>query len=325
MYYLGIDGGGTKTSFVLINDTNYTITTALLPSCSPAQYGFDGFEKIITEGVNSALKDAGAEMASIKAACLGVPGFTESIEGDEIILGIVSRVFGGVPWKCVNDVEVGWAGSLGLKPGINIVAGTGAIAFGRDSSGNTARSSGWGEFFGDEGSCHWLGIKALQYFSKQADGRLPKGALYDLMKSRIGIERDLDFMEYFEKNLMGKRDKIAKLQIILCDAAEAGDKTAVQAYNLAAQELTEAVSAVVNALKFSDGIDVSYSGGAFKAGKLILNPLKDQLSAISMDLTLKQPLLSPVSGAVLLAAENAQEPDVDSIMQHLRIFEENNK
>ena len=324
MYYLGIDGGGTKTSFLLIDDTDYTISAALLPSCSVAQYGFNGFRKIITEGTNLVLKDANAEMGSIKSVCMGVPGFTESLDVDAQILDIVSDIFGDISWKCVNDVEVGWAGSLGLKPGINIVAGTGAIAFGRDFYGNTARSSGWGEFFGDEGSCYWLGKLVLEYFSKQSDGRLPKGALYDLMKKHLGIERDLDLINYCEENLITKRDKVAWLQIILCDAALAGDETAIMAYNLAANELTLAIATVMNKLKFSGkSITVSYSGGVFEAGDLILNPLRDQLLSINSHLILKQPLLSPVSGAVLLAAEYIGEADISSIMHYLKIYKKN--
>ena len=70
--------------------------------------------------------------------------------------------------KIVNDSVVGWAGSLGLSSGINLVAGTGSIAYGRNDAGEEARAGGWDERFSDEGSCYWLGMKSLELFQKKA-------------------------------------------------------------------------------------------------------------------------------------------------------------
>ena len=49
----------------------------------------------------------------------------------------------------------------GCSEGINIVAGTGSIAFGKNKYGETARSGGWGPVIGDDGSAHWIGLKVI--------------------------------------------------------------------------------------------------------------------------------------------------------------------
>ena len=62
-----------------------------------------------------------------------------------------------------------------------------------------ARTSGWGYFCGDEGSAFWLGKKAIALFSKQADLRMEKTAIYEIMRSRLRLERDYDLYAYVHK------------------------------------------------------------------------------------------------------------------------------
>ena len=90
----------------------------------------------------------------------------ESKDGDGEFLSRIKEIT-ELPVKIVNDSVVGWAGSLGLSSGINLVAGTGSIAYGRNDAGEEARAGGWDERFSDEGSCYWLGMKSLELFCKR--------------------------------------------------------------------------------------------------------------------------------------------------------------
>lgn len=94
--------------------------------------------------------------------------------------------------RLCNDVELGLAGSLLLGPGVHVVAGTGAIAMGRDPGGKTARANGWHEFFSDEGSAYWLGRQALR--SSRAGGP-PQGtraSSNELLRAEWGLESDYE-------------------------------------------------------------------------------------------------------------------------------------
>ncbi len=111
----------------------------------------------------------------------GLPGgYGENLEHARHQEAMVGELVGGRDYQCVNDVEVGWAGSLACKPGLHMVAGTGSIGFGRDPQGCTARcGGGWGgEFIGDEGSAHWLGRKLLQLFFQAGRPSFRKKQLY---------------------------------------------------------------------------------------------------------------------------------------------------
>ena len=97
---------------------------------------------------------------------------------------------------------MGWAGSLLCNPGINIVAGTGSIAFGKNAKGETARCGGWSEWFSDEGSGYWLGMKCVQMFSRQSDGRDERGPLYNIFKNQLKLTADEDIIDLFEKEYL---------------------------------------------------------------------------------------------------------------------------
>lgn len=114
-----------------------------------------------------------------------------------------------------NDVEAGWAGSLGMEPGIHLVSGTGSIAFGKNKAGKSKRSGSWSAFFGDEGSCCWLGRRTMELFSKQADGRIPVGPLYHMMRERFQLKQDMDFIACMEAEYIPVRSKTASLQKLL--------------------------------------------------------------------------------------------------------------
>ena len=70
------------------------------------------------------------------------------------------------PWAAqvtaYSDVELAHAAAFGGGPGVLIAAGTGSIAFARDTRGRRRRAGGWGQLLGDEGSGFWIGRAALR-------------------------------------------------------------------------------------------------------------------------------------------------------------------
>ncbi|MEG1012098.1 MAG: BadF/BadG/BcrA/BcrD ATPase family protein, partial [Ruthenibacterium sp.] len=217
----------------------------------------------------------------------------------------------------VNDTEAGWAGSLACGAGINLVSGTGSIAYGKNESGQAMRSGGWSEVFGDEGSSYWLGIKCMQLFSKQADGREKKDALYNLVRERYPMKTDFEFAVMAHRDWLPHRDKVAQFQTLLSDAADAGDVMAREMYEQAAAELAQLAVAVKAGLHFHDAaVTVSYSGGTFRAGEKLLMPLGRWLQQEGM--VLRKPILTPVEGAVLLAVSACPQHSVAGVCAGLQ-------
>ncbi|MCY1715182.1 N-acetylglucosamine kinase [Caproiciproducens galactitolivorans] len=317
MYYLGIDGGGTKTAFEIIDDKGNIVSSCKTATCSYLQIGKENYGKVVQEGAADVCAKANIRVSDIDYSCVGIPSFGETSSDTPDLVNITRSALQSGNVECVNDVVVAWAGSLACEPGINLLAGTGSMGYGMDQKNHAVRSGGWGHLFGDEGSAYWLGKKLIELFTKQADGRVEKGKTYEIVCEEFGLTSDFDFISAVYNKLEFKRDEIAKLQLLLCKAAEQGDHYAIDLYRQAAYELSLIVSAIINQLEFDKdkSITVSYSGGIFKAGELIFAPLKEYMS--SYNITLKKPLLSPVTGAALYALVSHTSYKNKSIIDNL--------
>lgn len=299
-WYVGVDGGGTKTAFAVSADDGSAVIQIERSGCSYQMIGIANAVSLIADGIKECLASVNASFSDCAGCCLGIPCYGESAENDALLLKELQRALAPAPVHIVNDVEVGWAGSLGGMDGIHVVAGTGSIAYGRDMDGVSARCGGWSEFFSDEGSCYWIGREAMSLFSKQADGRVGRGTLYSIVKEKYGIADDMEFNDYVIQHLAGCRDKVAAFQITAKQAAESGDLSVQELYGRAAHELALMVKSLKGQLRFSqEGTKVSYSGGLFKAGELILTPFCREIE--QMGCSLQEPRMTAVEGALLLA------------------------
>lgn len=319
MYYLGVDGGGTKTAFILIDEKGKVPAYLTKSTCHYIQAGIENFEIVLREGIEKLCELALIDISDIKYSFLGLPAYGENVDDIPGLEKIVRDILNSERFRCGNDVEAGWAGSLACQPGINLVGGTGAIGFGRDDKGNSARASGWGYFCGDEGSAYWLGRKVISLFGKEADGRMERTPIYNIVRESFNIERDLDFITVVYDELEMKRDKIAGLALLLDKAAEEGDENAIKYYREAAYEHSLTVKALLNKLEFNQDkeILVSYSGGVFKAGSHILEPLKEFIDCDQLKLI--KPILEPVTGAALYGLViDKQIASYDSIISSLK-------
>ena len=298
-YYIGIDGGGSKTIFAIAKEDGNILGTVKAGSAFYKQIGEEGVLELLRKGIKEVCDFAEGDSTEIASICFGMPAWGESPVNDKIMEEKILSAFPEWNIHIVNDCEVGWAGSLLVQPGINIVAGTGSIAFGKNERGQTARCGGWSEWFSDEGSGYWLGMKCVQLFSRQSDGRDERGPLYDIVKQELNLSVDEEIIDLFETEYLHKRDKIASLQKLLLRAANEGDKCAIAAYEDAAKELFAIINGVKKKIFADTNCMVSYSGGIFNVGNLIKKPLIKLLQDSGMELT--EGKAEPYVGAMLLA------------------------
>jgi len=312
-YYVGVDGGGTKTAVCVASADSSKLMSEVTGSASWREFGVDN----VIERIKSVIDDFKlSKDGEVAAIAMGLPCYGESEAGDKELQKAIREGFSPVPVYITNDVEVGWAGSLGLAPGINVVAGTGSIAFGKDETGATARCGGWSEFFSDEGSCYSIGRKALQLFSKQADGRVPRDEFYSIFREGLSLKNDFDIIDIVHGQYIGSRDKVAALQLLARDAALVGSESAKSLYEAAAKELCCLVRAIRNTMDFQqDPYMVSYSGGLFKTGDLILPYFFEGIEALGGKPV--SPKYEPMYGALLLAFEKSYPEGLKKLQDRL--------
>ena len=300
-FYLGVDGGGSKTAFVLLNESGQTVGEAHGPSCYYFATGIDLVERVLAGGVTRVTSAAGVELAGIDYAFFGLPGYGEVSADIERLRAIPRTLLGHDRYACDNDMIGGWAGALGGRDGINVVAGTGSIAYG-ERRGVGHRVGGWSELFGDEGSAYWIAVRGLNAFTRMSDGRLPRGPLYEIFKVRVGIEHDLDLIGVVVDRWGGRRREIAQLAKVVVEAGVAGDPVAGGILHEACVELARLVEACRVALGYQDDetIPVSFSGGVFSAPPF-LEEFARALHALGPGYELFPPRYGPEVGSALYA------------------------
>jgi N-acetylglucosamine kinase-like BadF-type ATPase len=317
--FLGVDGGGTKTAFCLLDGDGNRRAAIETRSCYYFAAGIGLVAEVMQEGVSQVCDAAGLAPADIAFAFFGLPSYGE-VAGDVAALDEApAAALGHRRYRCDNDMVCGWAGSLAMADGINVIAGTGSMTYG-ENRGRKARCGGWGEIFGDEGSAYWIAIRGLGAFTKMSDGRLPEGPLLALMRQRLALTDDLDVVDIVLNRWKGERGPIAALSRTVAEAAKAGDDACEAILRAAADELALVVEATRRRLGFGEEerVPVSYSGGVFSAGAALTNRFRSGLDLAPGAYELRQPLFSPVVGAALYAASLAGTPLGPAALDHLK-------
>ncbi|QNH11318.1 BadF/BadG/BcrA/BcrD ATPase family protein [Xanthomonas sp. SI] len=308
--YLGVDGGGSKTRFAAIDASGALLAEAQLGATYHPQVGLDGVRATLADGIGQVLGQLQRAPADIAQAFFGLPAYGEDSRATAALQSIPAQVLGHDRYACDNDMVCGWAGSLACADGINIIAGTGSMGYGRRGAA-AARCGGWGEAFSDEGSAYWIAMQGLNAFSRMSDGRLPRGPLHALLREHFQLgAHDLDICAHVYGEGVGSRGDLARLSPLVARAAQAGDAVATAIFERAGQELAAIAVALRGALGFAAGepVPVSYSGGAFSAGELLMRPLRLALDAAARDFQLRAPLHAPHYGAALYARQLAAIP-----------------
>jgi len=307
--YLGVDGGGTKTRFLLLDETGTVLAAHTEGPAYHVEIGAEALRSMLGQGIKTTLRRGGVAASHLTFAFLGLPAYGEDRAAVPLLDAAPSRALPAARYRVGNDMVCGWAGALAGEDGINVVAGTGSIAYG-EYQGRSARAGGWGELFSDEGSAYWLAREGLRLFSRMSDGRTPRGALYELVRQQFGLQNDLDLCGALYGKSAAQRSQFAQLSKLVTEAASAGDEQAAALFGRAAHELAEIVDAVRDQLQVPQATElaVSYSGGLFQLGDLLLTPLRAALTGMPRRYRFLGARLPPDAGAALQAAKLSGTP-----------------
>jgi N-acetylglucosamine kinase-like BadF-type ATPase len=316
--FLGVDGGGTKTAFVLVGDSGAVIARAEQPATYYLEHGRERVPEVLAAGTAAVCRDAGIRPDGIAFAFFALPAYGEISADTAFLEEAPAAVLGHRRYRSGNDMVAAWAGSLGAADGINVIAGTGSMTYG-ERKGRTNRVGGWGELFGDEGSGYWIGLRGLNAFTRMSDGRTPRGPLHRLLRESLGIASDLDMIDVVFTRWQKGRGEIAALAPLVVRAADEGEAVAERILADATAELADLVSTTRANLGFAAGetVPVSYSGGLFSVPRV-----RDGFAAVlrdrSPDYDLRAPMLDPTAGAALYAAKLAGSPLSTASIERLR-------
>lgn len=317
--FLGVDAGGTKTAYALIDAAGRIRARHVGPSVHHLAEGFERATALLIEGIGATLASADCAPSDVTFSFIGLPSYGEDSATTSTMDAMPAALLDETRYRCGNDMVCSWAGSLGCKEGISVIAGTGSVAYGQ-YAGREARSGGWGELIGDEGSAYWIAREGLNLFSRMSDGRVPRGPLYELVRARFDLSIDLDLCARIYGESASVRRVFAQFAVLVHEAAEAGDQQAAAIFDRAAEELVECVAAVRRSLAVPPGfvMPVSHTGGVFNGAARTCDAFRSALEAANLDFEYRAPLFPPEVGAALYAAQLAAQPLNDTELDALR-------
>ncbi|MFL6231408.1 MAG: BadF/BadG/BcrA/BcrD ATPase family protein [Pyrinomonadaceae bacterium] len=296
---LGVDGGGTKTQAIIADEKGRVVGEGLAGASNPLRVGVSQAAAAVREAFHRALDDAGARRSEVAAAEVGLAGVRREDLRDRMRDELASLGVGAV--EVVTDAEIALYGATNGEPGLILISGTGSICCGKNARGRHTCAGGWGPIVGDEGSGSWIARRALVAVARATDGRGRPTALVApcLEYFKIATAEDLSTAIY-APSLTNER--IAGFARLVVETAKGDDEVAHEILRAAGRELARAAVAVIQKLRMErEEFQVAYVGGVFKAGALILNPMREEITRVAPRARLSPPQLPPALAAARMA------------------------
>jgi len=304
-FYLGIDGGGTKTTCA-VGDEEHLLATATAGPSNIVRVGESQARQSLHQSVRQACAGAGITPAQVSHTCVGGSGAARPE-----LAGIVRRALAEIlatPIDVVGDMQIALEGAFDSGPGVIVIAGTGSIAYGRDRQGTTARAGGWGFAIGDEGSGHWIGrvavsaaLRASDLIGENSESR-PSSALAAALCKAWGVNSLNDLAS--AANSIPPPDFAALFPVV----AASQDVLALQVMSQAGGELARIAAVVANHLFPKDEVGtvpVAMTGGVFRHAVLMREDFYNELRQLDPRVELNPRIVEPVEGALRMARKAA--------------------
>jgi len=294
--FLGIDGGGTKTTCA-IGDDNNILATAESGGSNPIRSGDATARTSLHDAIRQVCAGAGVDPAAISSACMGASGGAHSEKSRRLEQILAELLPGKV---CVlGDMEIALQAAFGAGPGVITIAGTGSISFGRDAGGRTLRIGGWGFAISDEGSGQWIGRTAVsRALRARDDGEAPA------LLPRILNAWKLDAFDGLipVANSSPPPDFSALFPTVLA-AADAGDPLARSVLSDAGVELARLATTVIRLLSPGPepGVPLAMTGGVFRQSALVRQVFYNRVRSDYPQAAVNPTVIEPVRGALELA------------------------
>ena len=297
MHVLGIDVGGTKTVCLLADEQGEVIAQGRDEGANLQGAGELALEKVLHSVMEKTLAEPGVLPAVI---CLGIAGVDRAAD-EAVVRSIMKRIGHKAKILVVNDALIALQAGIDSDQGIVIVAGTGSIAYGRNSKGEASRAGGWGYVLGDEGSGYWIGRLALRAVVRHADARGRVTSLTPRLLSHFGVERAADLIhKIYHEDV--PPSAIAALAKYVQQSRDEGDTVATSILSRAADELITAATAVMTRLELTDeNFSFVLAGGMFHAVPWLCDQLKLMLPSLAPNSRTMRLEAEPALGAVRLA------------------------
>lgn len=301
-YFLGFDGGGSKTDCVLVDEHGVLLASAYGSASNPLRTGYAKTWFALSSTADAVLARQKIKSTDIAGICAGLGGAART-QVARRIASFLERSFPNAAVQVTSDMDIALAAAVGEGRGIVLIAGTGSVAFGRTGEGVTARAGGFGPWIGDEGSGFEIGKLAAAAASRDVDARSPQ----TMLSERIFKDLDCrDWNELFERIAKSADDVFPRLFPTVAKVAHAGDPVACEILQHAAASLSDLAYNVAKKLQLAgEEFPLAKVGGMHGRSKLLDAELDARLAAVLPRAIMVPLAISPALAAARMASSAA--------------------
>lgn len=217
-YLIGVDGGGTKTSLILVDPAGRVVAGHTAPGCNPSLIGPERARTTLVEAL-TALRTGhnGVPVRRTLLCMAGSPAFWKETAAALKDCGAIETTRDSAP---VLELATGGA------PGLVLHAGTGSFVAARSLDGELHFAGGLGWRLGDPGSAPDVGRRAFAHAMLELQGWRPRTALGEAVRVYTGhaeapeVSRWLYAAEDPNARLGGFAPKVVELARAGCPPAQ---------------------------------------------------------------------------------------------------------
>jgi N-acetylglucosamine kinase-like BadF-type ATPase len=251
--YLGIDGGATKTEYVVFTSTGKIVKKFRLEGSNPNDIGVEKCATLLSHGIDLCLN----EFPTIDKIFAGISGIGAGSNKKELHL-LLSLRYKTIKIEMDHDAANVFSSS-DIQCASALICGTGSVVFARIGS-ETKRLGGWGYLFDKYGSAYDIGKDAISACLSYEDGLTEYTKIYPLLCSALDSKNSKvwDSVDVIYKN--GK-SYIAGFAPLVFKAYAAGDAIAERIID---ENISRLAMLINNAIKISGNTNVIACGGLFE-------------------------------------------------------------
>ena len=295
-HYIGIDGGGTNSRLLGVDVDLNPICTVYGGSTNVASSSEEAVSLVLKNLLDDFYKQSKCLFGDCLGVCIGAAGVDNDSQA-RVVYNILKSFGFECECKVVNDSLLPLYAHGVSNQGVVLISGTGSIACGVDSEGNSCRVGGWGHLLDDGGSGYWVGIKALRHAFMAYDGRAGDTVLVEMFKNHFCIEDLSHCVDVVYGEYAKDKAKIAQFSKFVSKGAAAGDEVCLQILQGAVYELYSLVSTMFAKLG-TDKLTIVACGGNILGNLTLFEMFKQHVANLNPNARVLKSEKDAVWGAI---------------------------
>jgi len=305
-FFLAIDAGGTKTDYVVADETR-ELARVRTGTIKRMRTGADSAAFNLDSGLRQLTELSGVTMQSITRTCIGTAGERVPLVADWLRVAMAARVSGEL--LLLGDVEIALDAAFRAEAGVLVLAGTGSNVAGRIGHGEMISAGGWGPALADQGSGQRIGLESLRASFLAKDEGRPTRLLNDVMDFWHLMTLDL-LIEYANRIPPPDFSRLTGLVVL---AAEMGDEVATEVLVREGESLAFLVRLVIRRLQHMARNrewvpSIAFAGSVMEKVPAVRKALITAVEREFGQVTILETIVDPIAGAVWRARHCSDRP-----------------